>query len=318
MTSSSIHASFLTAKDLQSVGGGLHIGRVGQPRHNVARSYMDKNKPTSMDGRPKQLPPGYSKAQVMNMSHQELNRTIGLGAGSYYGEMVFWNNHGGQTLGKIKWESVGIGTNDTATCGEVWDMRWVFPTKEQAKAFHRDMLAASRAEDGNGYLDGLNERNITEEEASSLRPGIEEIVFFGNNPMPKPTDSMGLLRAMEDASSYSQAYGTVFVVDRVVIKMYIISGFSSVLGGIPRRAMFQLANAVADVVRAWLDGTRTRWDRRVPALVSNCAYCATPADDLKTCTRCRMVSYCGRDCQLGDFKHHKLVCKEIAASRAAG
>lgn len=321
-SSSSIHASFLTAKDLQTVGG-LHIGRSGQPKLFVARSYMDKTKPISMgDGTPKRFPPEISPSRGMSMTSDEFNQVIGLGAGSYYGEMVYWHNHGGQKLGKLKWESAGVSESDMATCGEVWDMRWVFPTSEQAIAFHRDMLAASRAEDGNGYLDGLNERAQTAEELSLIRESttsIQEMVIYSNSPRPLPTDPMQRVMAMQDAPSYCQQYGAVFVVDRVVIKIYVISGFNSVLGGVPRHSIFQLAIAVEKVVRQWLDGTRTKWDRKVPALVSNCAYCAalpTPENELKTCTRCRTASYCGRACQVGDFKHHKIVCKRIAASRA--
>ena len=33
-------------------------------------------------------------------------------------------------------------------------MRWVFQNTADAESFHKDMLFASRADSGNGYLDG--------------------------------------------------------------------------------------------------------------------------------------------------------------------
>jgi len=42
-----------------------------------------------------------------------------------------------------------------------------------------------------------------------------------------------------------------------------------------------------------------------------CANCNKSGDDLKLCTGCRYVHYCGRDCQLAHRKAHKKRCKEM-------
>ena len=46
-----------------------------------------------------------------------------------------------------------------------------------------------------------------------------------------------------------------------------------------------------------------------------CANCNKASDDLKMCTGCRHVYYCGRDCQLAHRKVHKKQCKEMEQER---
>jgi hypothetical protein len=41
-----------------------------------------------------------------------------------------------------------------------------------------------------------------------------------------------------------------------------------------------------------------------------CAACGAKNDPLKKCTGCRLVHYCGRECQVADRKAHKTFCKE--------
>lgn len=38
--------------------------------------------------------------------------------------------------------------------------------------------------------------------------------------------------------------------------------------------------------------------------------------NLKACSRCKKVKYCGRDCQSRDWAQHKLVCRNLANSTA--
>ena len=51
-----------------------------------------------------------------------------------------------------------------------------------------------------------------------------------------------------------------------------------------------------------------------------CAACARQLSKETTCTRCRQVSYCSRDCQRGHWAHHKAACNEAVADlvRLAG
>ena len=47
-----------------------------------------------------------------------------------------------------------------------------------------------------------------------------------------------------------------------------------------------------------------------------CANCGKHGSDtvkLKNCTACRLVKYCGVDCQKAHRKQHKTVCKQRAA-----
>lgn len=41
-----------------------------------------------------------------------------------------------------------------------------------------------------------------------------------------------------------------------------------------------------------------------------CAACGQVADSIKLCTGCRLVHYCGRECQLAHRKSHKKLCSE--------
>ena len=53
-----------------------------------------------------------------------------------------------------------------------------------------------------------------------------------------------------------------------------------------------------------------------------CQFCgklaAATKEKFKKCSVCRLVRYCSRECQLGDWKGHKGVCKEAAARREGG
>ena len=40
-----------------------------------------------------------------------------------------------------------------------------------------------------------------------------------------------------------------------------------------------------------------------------CVYCKKPADNMKKCSKCRVMHYCSVDCQKADWKTHKLICK---------
>ena len=41
-----------------------------------------------------------------------------------------------------------------------------------------------------------------------------------------------------------------------------------------------------------------------------CSRCKSQSNDLKKCTRCRLVAYCGKQCQREDWSEHKLICKQ--------
>jgi hypothetical protein len=61
--------------------------------------------------------------------------------------------------------------------------------------------------------------------------------------------------------------------------------------------------------------------RRAEPRVQACASCmktaeATPAGKLLSCTACRRVLYCGRECQKADWPAHKETCKRLQAARA--
>ncbi|KAK6204043.1 hypothetical protein LQW54_008504 [Pestalotiopsis sp. IQ-011] len=43
-------------------------------------------------------------------------------------------------------------------------------------------------------------------------------------------------------------------------------------------------------------------------MATECAKCKKASDDLKTCAKCRSISYCSRDCQKDDWKVHKKTC----------
>ena len=57
-------------------------------------------------------------------------------------------------------------------------------------------------------------------------------------------------------------------------------------------------------------------------VIKSCAYdeCTGTSDDtkLKKCSKCRVVAYCCKSCQLADWKEHKLECTFLTSTRAAG
>jgi hypothetical protein len=47
--------------------------------------------------------------------------------------------------------------------------------------------------------------------------------------------------------------------------------------------------------------------------IAKCAYCNNAADNLKICRSCKLVQYCGVDCQKSHWRNHKPICKKRAA-----
>jgi hypothetical protein len=51
--------------------------------------------------------------------------------------------------------------------------------------------------------------------------------------------------------------------------------------------------------------------------MKNCDVCGK-IEDVKRCSRCKIVGYCGAECQKKGWKSHKKVCSQLAATREAG
>lgn len=117
----SIAPSFLTKDDLSRVPG-LNVGITGQPRHTLAKAFMDKGGPVSMsDGTPKPLPPGVSSIdQITSLTPKQLDGTFGRGASTFLGRayfgrdtvVCFWAN----TSGRPTASSMRI-HHDSVNCG---------------------------------------------------------------------------------------------------------------------------------------------------------------------------------------------------------
>jgi len=50
-----------------------------------------------------------------------------------------------------------------------------------------------------------------------------------------------------------------------------------------------------------------------PNICANCGKGEEESDNLKTCTACKLVKYCNRDCQIAHRSQHKKACKKRAA-----
>lgn len=42
--------------------------------------------------------------------------------------------------------------------------------------------------------------------------------------------------------------------------------------------------------------------------VNRCGFCGTRGSGMKLCARCKLISYCGKDCQRGHYSSHKKEC----------
>jgi len=331
-----IRPAFLTHSDLCQVEG-LNIGKPKSRRTFIARNYMDKKVPVTMsDGSPKPLPPGMTSVdRFANMTPSQLMQFYGPNSGGFFGEHAFWKRHNGIFLGKHKWEAEGDMERDTNTCSEVWDMRWVCKTAEDAKNFCKDMIEISRMDDNNGMLDGVPTLGVKASELARLDDSIEELVFCSNKPKKRPArnNQQGQFMMSMNPPLYLQQYVAVFVIGRCVVKTYVIEGYNPTQGKLERSCMFGpkgLLNTVAKATTEWLDGKRSEFDagtsgskssslnnlssieKALPSL-SVCAGCGVERDDLMRCSRCKKVAYCCRDCQVSNWKEHKGPCKRAAA-----
>ena len=49
-----------------------------------------------------------------------------------------------------------------------------------------------------------------------------------------------------------------------------------------------------------------------------CAMCDRPLRKVRVCERCRVVSYCGRECQRAHWAQHKAACSDAEGQSAGG
>mmetsp|Transcript_7758 Transcript_7758/g.21597 ORF Transcript_7758/g.21597 Transcript_7758/m.21597 type:complete len:413 (+) Transcript_7758:82-1320(+) len=326
----SIRHAFLTFEDLVSCGDALSVHAPGQPRHCIARVYMDKPGPISMtDGSPKPLPSGIrSVDDIMHMSTTELNRKFGMGSGGFHGECIFWKRSSGIFLGKHKWETEAVRDNfDLAKLGELWDMRWLFPTNQEAQKFHGSMLEASRTEDNDGYLDSSPELTLSADEVNNLHDSIDvdNFVLYASNPRKKPSQNQPAFDSLiMNPTAFLQQFGAVFSIGRMVVKLYVIEGMFPQFGKLDRSSMVGktgLVNIAAKACDDWLNGRRSNVGKYpsqfLPLDASSkpdiCSNCGKKSASLSQCSRCKYVGYCDRDCQLGHYKEHKMICRGLAS-----
>jgi ankyrin repeat protein len=52
----------------------------------------------------------------------------------------------------------------------------------------------------------------------------------------------------------------------------------------------------------------------LPMVSAECAFCRIVTPTLKSCTKCRMVKYCGEQCQKLHWADHRILCKQIAGA----
>eukprot|EP00854_Cymbomonas_tetramitiformis_P001370 gene1370-1972_t len=220
---SSISNLFLQMEHLRGVPE-LRVGQPDQPRHSVARNYMDKAVPVEMkDGTPKHdLMEGMPAGDV---TPEQIALMFGQGC-SYIGETVFWRKWRGRLLGKVKWEAQDrTGAAEIALLDELWDCRWSFAAPADALGFHADMIAACRLDPVGGYLDRKDcaELQLPPDEQAALQ-GAEGVVLFANTPLKFKRLTA---HVAANATRHLQMFGAAFVVGSVVHKIYISNGLNA-------------------------------------------------------------------------------------------
>ena len=51
--------------------------------------------------------------------------------------------------------------------------------------------------------------------------------------------------------------------------------------------------------------------------LEQCANREKASDDLKLCSRCKIIKYCGRECQIAHFQQHKAACRARAQGKSS-
>jgi len=77
--------------------------------------------------------------------------------------------------------------------------------------------------------------------------------------------------------------------------------------------MFNLLLFVENLLVSSLRESFVVFSRLMSASKKECAKCAMSTGSLNGCSKCHLVSYCSRECQLSDWPKHKPSCKLDAA-----
>ena len=99
---------------------------------------------------------------------------------------------------------------------------------------------------------------------------------------------------------------------------------------VARQQLLPSVQAQVDYLRRGGSGTLTAAERRTALRTlqaahstagraqvspkSTCDACAQNAAGLRMCSRCKLASYCSRECQVAHWKEHKRVCQPAASS----
>ncbi|EJK44165.1 hypothetical protein THAOC_37324, partial [Thalassiosira oceanica] len=105
-------------------------------------------------------------------------------------------------------------------------------------------------------------------------------------------------------SSGDAAFGCSSPVKRVVRRAGAEGYRASFLAGKARATLNELLNITMSCVPVAGDGD---------GICANCGKHGSDTVKLKNCTACRLVKYCGVDCQRDHRKQHKKTCKQRAA-----
>lgn len=86
---------------------------------------------------------------------------------------------------------------------------------------------------------------------------------------------------------------------------------AGVAEGLVDSGVRQRATQIFSDTQSRLKQSRDRYGL-LPCSNEACVACEMQPKQFKVCSRCRTVRYCGRDCQVADYKQHKKACKAAA------
>uniref|UniRef100_A0A7S0R3V4 MYND-type domain-containing protein n=1 Tax=Chlamydomonas leiostraca TaxID=1034604 RepID=A0A7S0R3V4_9CHLO len=154
---------------------------------------------------------------------------------------------------------------------------------------------------------------------AQLQQAVRGVKVQVSNPAASAGAALGRApQAQQLISAYTSGRSTEYVGSGPVLRDLLSSLTPEQMGMMTPEMAMQTMQALALTAGQGAAGgqpgaSTTSGSTKQTSGRASCAACGAQPDKLQQCARCKVVKYCGRDCQTRDWPNHKLMCRQLAA-----